>query len=469
MTEAEPPKDSPNKGKGKAFFDRAEQVAETGNWDFAIEMYAEALLREPENVKRGHQPLREVSFKRKAQGGKPAGMMDQLKRRPGKDHAVNLVNAAYLLAKDPGNVQIMLQLLHSAEKIEAMDVVHWCSNILLESQKQAKKANKRILHDLAKAFESVKDFAQAVTCCDMGLGLDPNDGELRDAQRRYSAQHAILIGQYEVDGDFTKGVKDMNEQQKLMQKDSLVKDEEYLLEQIRKARQDYPESPKVAGKILALVEALLKIENESYENEAVDILNKAHRDSSAYQYKMKVGDVRIKQMSRRFRSLRDAGDAAGAKEQAQRQLAFELDEFTERAANYPTDLSLKFELGRRQFLTGQYDEAIASLQQAQRDPRRQLKARSLIGQAFTKKGWYREAAETFERALETEMIEETSKEIRYFLGDVLQTMNELARAQEQFSMVAQVDYNYKDVRQRIEDIRQKLQAGGEAKSEAEPA
>jgi tetratricopeptide (TPR) repeat protein len=359
MTQAES-KDGPNKGKGKAFFDRAEQVSETGNWDFAIEMYAEALLREPENVKRGHQPLREVSFKRKAQGGKPAGMMDQIKRRSGKDHAVNLVNAAYLLGKDPGNVQLMTQLLRSAEKIEALEVVHWVSNILLESQKQAKKANKRILHELAKAFELVKDFSQAVTCCDMALGLDPNDGEIREAQRRYSAQHAILIGQYEVDGDFTKGVKDMNKQQELMQKDSMVKDEEYLLEQIRKARQDYLESPKVAGKIMALVEALLKIENESYENEAIDILNKAHRDSGAYQYKMKVGDIRIKQMSRRYRALRDAGDAAGANEQAHRQLAFELDEFTERAANYPTDLSLKFELGRRQFLIGQYDEAIAS-------------------------------------------------------------------------------------------------------------
>jgi tetratricopeptide (TPR) repeat protein len=395
-------------------------------------------------------------------------MMDQIKRRAGKDPAANLVNAAYLLAKDPGNVQLMIQLLRSAEKIEALEVVHWVANILLESQKQAKKANKRILADLARAFEAVKDFAQAVTCCDMALGLDPNDGESRAAQRRFSAQHAILIGQYEVDGDFTKGVKDMNKQQELMQKDSMVKDEEYLLEQIRKARQEYLESPKVAGKIMALVEALLKIENESYENEAIDILSKANRDSGAYQYKMKVGDIRIKQMSRRFRALRDAADAVGAREQAQRQLAFELDEFTERAANYPTDLGLKFELGRRQFLIGQYDEAIASLQQAQRDPRRQLRARCLVGQAFTKKGWYREAAETFERALETEMMEETSKEIRYFLGDVLQTMNELTKAQEQFSMVAQVDYNYKDVRERVEQIRQKLATGGAAKSEAEP-
>ena len=148
----------------------------------------------------------------------------------------------------------------------------------------------------------------------------------------------------------------------------MLKDEDYLLEQIRRTRQEYLESPSVAGKINNVVDALLKMENESYENEAIDILTKAHKDSGAYQYKMRIGDIRIRQMTRRFREKRDAGDSAGATEQAQRQLAFELDEFKERCANYPTDLGLKYELGRRQFLAGQYDDAIASLQVAQRDP-----------------------------------------------------------------------------------------------------
>ena len=49
------------------FFERAEQVAETGNWDFAIEMYLQGILREPGNIERGHHPLRNVSLVRKAQ------------------------------------------------------------------------------------------------------------------------------------------------------------------------------------------------------------------------------------------------------------------------------------------------------------------------------------------------------------------------------------------------------------------
>ena len=467
----EQPSTTPTTGTGKAFFDRAGQVAATGNWDFAIEMYLEGIQREPGNVEHGHQPLREVALKRKAQGGKGPGMMEQLKRRPGKDPVINLVNAEHLLAKDPGSVQCMLQTLKAARKLELTDVVSWIAKILLQSQQQANKPSKRILLEVTKAFESVEDFALAVRACDMAIKRDPDDGELRNLMRNLSARFTISRGRYEEKepGEFTERVADMEKQKELMQQDSLVKDEEFLLEQIRKARQEYLESPKVPGKINAVVDALLKMESEAYENEAVDILTKAHKDSGAYQFKMRIGDIRIRQMSRRFRALREAGDMDGSRKQAERQLAFELDEFTERTANYPTDMALKFELGRRQFLSGMLDEAIASLQQAQRDPRRAIRARSLIGQAFTKKGWYREAAETVERALEVEMTEERAKELRYFLGNVFQEMGELARAQEQFSIVAQIDYNYRDVRPRIEQIRKKLEEGsGDAGAQVKP-
>lgn len=448
--------DSPNAGKGKAFFERADQVAETGNWDFAIAMYLEGISREPENLDRGHKPLRKVSINRKAQGGKPAGMIDQFKRRPCKDPVRNLVNAEYLLSKDPGSVQNMMQVLQAARKCDLIGLVHWISLIILESQRQAKKPSKRILVDLVSAFESAKDFSMSVQACDMAIQIDPDDGELRDRMRSLSALYTIDKGKFEEEGDFTKGVDDLEAQQKIQKKDALVKDEEYLLEQIRKCRQDYLENPHVAGKINNAADALLKIENESYENEAIDILAKAHKDSGAYQFKMRVGDIRIRQMSRRFRQMRDSGDTAEATEQAKRQLAFELDEYKERCANYPTDLGLKFELGRRQFLSGQYDEAIASLQTAQRDPRRGLRARSLIGQSFVKKGWLGMAVETFEKALDSESTEEFTMELRYFLGDVLDNMGQLERAQEQFSTVAQLDYNYRDVRQRIENIRTRL-------------
>ena len=61
MTQANA-QDQAEPGKGKAFFERADEVVETGNWDFAIELYLEGIQREPGNVVRGHQKLWEAAL-----------------------------------------------------------------------------------------------------------------------------------------------------------------------------------------------------------------------------------------------------------------------------------------------------------------------------------------------------------------------------------------------------------------------
>ena len=98
-------------------------------------------------------------------------------------------------------------------------------------------------------------------------------------------------------------------------------------------------------------------------------------------------------------------------------LAFELAVYADRAEHYPSDLSIKFELGRRQLAAGRIDEAIGSLQQAQRDPKRRVLALALLGGAFARKDWHREAVETFQRALDHEPSEEQAKQLHYSLAE----------------------------------------------------
>lgn len=467
MTQAQP-KQSQWAGKGKAFFERAEQVAETGNWDFAIEMYCEGLLREPDNVDRGHQALREVSLKRKATGGKGPGLRDQMKRRGGKDAITKLINAEYLLAKDPGSASHMGALLKAAGELECVPVIKWICDIMLESQRQASKPNKGVLGTLTRAYDQIEDYLSAIKACQLALTLSPDDNELQNLLRDLGANATIQQGKYDVEeGDFTKSVKDMERQKELAQSEYLAQSRPSLEKKIEESRKDYLPDPTVQGKIHALVDALLKIEEESYENEAADVLAKAYRDTSVYQFKMRIGDIRIRQMTRRYRKLLEAGDKAGAAQQAKEQLAFELAEFEERGANYPTDMDIKFELGRRQLLAGRLDDAIASFQQAQRNPRRHVRAMGYLGQAFAGKKWYREAAETYEKALSSEMSEERSKEIRYNLADAMEKMAETRgandekladyeKSREQYSQVAQIDYNYRDVRERMERLAKKI-------------
>ena len=455
MTQANADQGS-NAGKGKAFFDRAVEVAGTGNWDFAIELYLEGIRREPENIERGHQPLREVALKRTALGGKGPGMMQSFKRRAVKDPLDSLINAEYLLGKEPGSVTHMEQVLKAAQSLKLANVAKWICDILLEAQRQAKRPSKRLLMILTEAYAGMEEHRSAIEACEMARKVTPDDARLQDILQDLGAKDIIKRGRYDQEGDFTQSIKGFDEQKKLMQKEALVKGQSYLDQQIDATRKDYEAAPTTAGKINAYVDALLAIEDDAHEQQAIDVLAKAHQDTGSYQFKARIGDVRIRQMTRKRRDALAAGDREAAAELARQQLRFELGEFAERAASYPTDMALKYELGRRQLAVGQVDDAIGSLQQAQRDPRRRVVAMNLLGQAFEKKQWYREAAETLAKALESEMTEELAKELRYNLGSVLEKMGDLQRARDEFSRVAQMDYNFKDVRHRLEAIRKKL-------------
>ena len=440
-------------GKGQAFFDRADQVAETGNWDFAIEMYLEGLQRDPDNVELGHKPLRQVSLNRKSQGGKPAGMLEKVKRARGKTPEEKLINAEFFLAKAPASIQSMVQVHNIAAQLELPATLKWICDVILEYQQVSEKKNLTVLKQITETYHGLEEYILASRACEMAISLSPDDGALRGALKNLAARYTLQSGKYGEDGEFTKGVKDLAAQQRLIQKDAMVQETSYLKEEAEMAIKAYEEAPTVPGKIMGAAKALIKLEDDAYENQAIDILAKAHRDTGAYQFKMQIGDVKVRQLTRRFRKLRDSGDKAAATEQLRKILEFELQEYAERAENYPTDLVIKFELGRRQLQAGRYDDAIGSFQQAQRDPKRHHLALNYLGQTFAKKGWFSEAADTYKKALSADLIDSKAMELRYSYGDVLEKMGEQESAQAEFSSVAQIDFNYKDVRQRLETVR----------------
>ena len=443
-------------GQGKAFFDRADQVADTGNWDYAIEMYLNGISREPTNMERGHRKLREVAMKRTATGGKKPGMMEQIKRLASKDPTTGLVNAEYLLAKEPGSVKYMSQTLKAARRLDIHELIKWICDILLESQRQTDKPDKDLYKTLIASYRSIEDYSFAVECCKRALEISPDDGALSDELMDLSARDTIHKGKYDQEGEFQRSMKDVDKQIELGQADSMVKSDDYLQKQIERAKIEYEADSAVPGKILSYAEALLKFEDESHEAQASEVLKKAHTDTGQYQFAQKIGDIKIRQLTRKYRELVAAGDKEAIAAHARKQLQFELAHYKERAENYPTDLALKYELGRRQFLAGQYDDAIGSLQRAQSEPRRRIQAISYLGQSFAKKGWLSEAVETFRRAIDKDLPEERIKDLRYHLGEVLAKMGELQEAKDQFSIVAQIDFNFREVRKKLDDLRKKI-------------
>lgn len=448
----------PSKGKGDAFFNQGDQVASTGNWDYAIEMYCEGLKRDPGNIERGHQKMRDMGLSRTAQGGKPAGFRDKRGHKLGsKDPAENLANASFLWAKDPGSDMCMEQALKAAHASELPEVVRWVTETMLRSQADVPKPSKRLCVVMMEIAEKYEHFDQAVKACQLALVATPDDPKLDQKHGQLGALYTLKKGKYgEDEKDFTDSVANLEEQKRLLQQDSAVQSDEFLEKEIRRAKHEYDESPTVPGKINSYADALLKFEDDAHENQALEMLDGAYQKLGAYQFKLRQGDIRIRQYKRRVRELVEAGDREAAKALAREQLVFEVKEYQDRAKNYPTDMGIRYELGKRLYVGGKYDEAIGALQQAQRDPRRAVSATNLLGQAFMKKQWWREAVDTFTRVLRVDMPDDRTIDIRYNLGDCYEQLDELVEAEEQFSHVAQIDFNHKDVRDRLEAVRVKM-------------
>lgn len=124
-----PDDDDRGRNRAKVFFARARTVADTGNFEYAIEMYIQGLKIDPENIP-AHQELREISLKRKAAGGRDMGMMERMKLPKGGGDKQTMLNAERLLAHDPGKADRMLAFLTAANAARMTRTAAWIETTL---------------------------------------------------------------------------------------------------------------------------------------------------------------------------------------------------------------------------------------------------------------------------------------------------------------------------------------------------
>jgi tetratricopeptide (TPR) repeat protein len=126
--------------KAEKFFDYGRKSADTGNFDYAIELFLQGLAIDPENTD-AHQQLRDISLKRKASGGKDLGMMAKMKlKKTSKEDKENLLNAEKLLAYNPGDTATMLALAVAAHRAGFYDTAMWIGKITHEANITAQRA-----------------------------------------------------------------------------------------------------------------------------------------------------------------------------------------------------------------------------------------------------------------------------------------------------------------------------------------
>jgi TolA-binding protein len=457
-----------DKKKAKAFFDRGNTVAGTGNYEYAIEMYMNGLGFDPDSEE-AHQNLRDISLKRKVGGGKPIGFMEGLKlKRPSKDDKQNMLNNEKLLAYDPGNTDFMQGVLQNAVRGGFFNTVMWIGPILQKSNADAAKPEVNKFLVLRDSYITLQQWKLATDACHYAAMLRPDDMDLQKSLRDLGAKHAEVAGNYAKAKNFTESVKNREEQEKLMIQDKGVTTLDQMQVLLAASEAEWKADPNDPGKIGKHVDNLMKTENPDYEQKAIDILQAAFERTKAFRFRFRIGQIYMAQRSRMERTLRQQVTARPKDNEArqtyaqfrQQQVEEDLKEFQLASDNYPTDTKLKYEVAVRLYLLKRYDEAIPVFQQLRQDPKYKIDAAIALGKSFLEAGFPDEAADTLAAALAEYpgKGDEKSIDLTYTYGRALEAKKDNPAAIKSYSQVAQWNFNYKDVQARIKKLRAEVAA-----------
>lgn len=462
--------------KARAWFEQARKVTDTGNYAYAISLYVSGLKFDPDNVAI-HEALRDVALRYKVGDGKPVGFGDK-PPVSGKSPLEKMLAAEYKWSKDLANGDLALEVMENAvalwdddEDNHMGEVAHWVGEHAVAAQVNAKKPDKKKILRIRDLYAEIGDFIKALEVGRHALRIDPNDHALADELSDMEAEAVIQKSKLDEEGDFTKSIKDKDTQEKLEQQDSLARSEDQQKQLLKTLRDDHENNPDDQQVFDKLIRALTQADVKAQEDEAIERLIEYYKKSGQYRYKMQVGDIRMKQFKRGIRALKtkfeaDPSNAELRKKYNQallQQVQLELNEYAERVKNYPTDLNLKFQLGIRQLKLQKYDDAVASFQEAQADPKNRSAALAYLGEAFAGKGWWDEAIDTFRRGIDLHESETdgTALMLRYDLMNALEQKAEKERnlelaeeASKIGSKIAQTNINFRDIRDRLTRVRE---------------
>jgi tetratricopeptide (TPR) repeat protein len=451
--------------KADAFFSQARKSAETNNFDYAIDMYLEGLRCAPDSVIEGHVRLRELGILRQSKGGKKPSMMEKMKFARGKTPLEQMINAEYLFAKEPDNFSYAENMLKAAIAGNCKETAKWIADLLFQANNASSKPSLQTYLLLKDSYATLGLFDRALAACQFAVRLKPSDAELASEFQRLSAELTVSRGKYDQTGDFRKSIKNREVQEKLQSQESVVKTEDYRQTAIEDARKRLAEDRNLPKNIYGMVDALVDLQDDNADNEAIELLEDTYSTKQDFSFKQKAGEIKIKQIKRKLRQAKSLLESKPSDPAAKTKLAevsaqltrAELEHWKLCVENYPTDLQAKYEYGNCLIQNRQYDEAIPYFQESQRDPRHKTPSMSKIGLCFFRKGWFTDSIDIFNQAIDSYEIKDDSiaKELRYNLARSYEEEGNKEKALEIYRKIAQLDFAYKDVRQRVDKLRAK--------------
>ena len=371
-----------------------------------------------------------------------------------KDPAKILENAEKMLASDPTSIPA-LKLL--AEAAQAFD---WPETFVFawESIHELNPSDREALLQFGEACYAAKRPKDALRLADELLKLKPQDGDALALMRKSAIAQTTEKGNWEETGSFREKLKDEAQSTLLEQSAKIMTSDETTQKLIDEALVRLQAQPDNLNHYRSVVDGYKKLNKLEAALEYIGKARALPAGAADTTLAKQESDLRNAILSSRLKGLQAQlalapGDAALAesfakakRDYAETQLA-EAKDFVER---YPNDYGARFTLANLYFEAGDFQNAIANYQQAQKNPKVRIQAITGMGKALKARKMFDLAVAQFQTAkVELPLMDDLKKDVIYELASCFENMGKKTEAIAEYKILYSEDIGFRDVADKI--------------------
>ena len=307
------------------------------------------------------------------------------------------------------------------------------------------------------ALVSVGELSKADECCSELAKTHPEDLAVLQLSKNLSARLTMSEGGYdkvvEGEADYRAVLKNESEAV-LLEQENRRSEQESTAESLIKEYEKRLESDVNNLKIIrSLAELYSRKKDFNRSVEYYKLFNKTNLRSDAG-----VDRAIVKARLANFDKQIESAESLEAEQLCKERDQFEIKQIQQLSDSYPSDLSLRFELGVLQFKANDIQSAIKSFQRSQSSPHSEIASLTYLGQCFSKRGMNDMASRTLQNALDKkEVMDDEKMDLYYQLGCVLEKTGKIEESIEQFKQIYERDIDYRDVSDRVDSYYMNLE------------
>ena len=429
----------------------------TANADYAIEMYTACVVGDPGNavylqaflgiLRKKHPPKKSGGLASLFGGSKGGGLWKKVNAGQSRDVFKQGVDILKASPYDSGALLAMAeacaQLSYSATR-----------QVYLKSALDAAPADPEVNRHCAKFAAEIGEYDQAIACWVRIGNVKSLAEEAEKEIARLQVEKTIAAGQGMSGRPAPSGAAKAGGVKAAAP--AAAGGEKGRVAELKAAIRDNP-----AG-IESYLELADLLEKEATVEEAHAVLKTALSASGGdlkirehiEDRQLRWGKQKVLAAERRLETDDTPEQRAAVEQLRAALLKQEVEIYAARAARYPENPTWKYELAMRLKLAGSFTEAIKQFQEVLGDSRRKGVVALELGECFQKIKQYQLAMQNYVTAVEslTDREIDLRKRALYRAGVLASGLEDLDGAKKYLSMLAGLDFGYRDVAQRLDKL-----------------